>query len=58
MLTLPFPAHVQQPLIQTVVDALRRAPTRVRAPAESGARTTLVIDRLLAAYYSRQRGAR
>ena len=43
------PPHVQQPLIQTVVDELT-GQGRCPSTAASGARTTRVIDRLLAAY--------
>jgi predicted dehydrogenase len=52
-LTLPFPAHVQQPLIQTIVDELTGIGT-CPSTAASGARTTQVMDRLLAAYYDRR----
>ncbi len=45
----PFPPHVQQPLIQTVVDALRGVGT-CPSSGESAARTTRVIDRVLAGY--------
>jgi 1,5-anhydro-D-fructose reductase (1,5-anhydro-D-mannitol-forming) len=51
-LALPFPAHVQQPLIQTIVDELTGRGT-CPSTAASGARTTQVIDRLLATYYGR-----
>ena len=52
-LTLPFPEHVQQPLIQTIVDELTG---RGRCPstAANGARATRVMDRLLSAYYQRK----
>jgi 1,5-anhydro-D-fructose reductase (1,5-anhydro-D-mannitol-forming) len=44
--TIPYPAHVQRPLIQTIVDELNG---RGRCPShgESAARTTWVMDRLL-----------
>jgi predicted dehydrogenase len=48
----PFtpPAHVAQPLIQTVVDELRGRGT-CPSPAASAARTSQVMDRVLAGYY-------
>jgi 1,5-anhydro-D-fructose reductase (1,5-anhydro-D-mannitol-forming) len=50
--TVPHPAHVQQPLIQTIVDELRG---RGRCPStgETGARTSRVMDTLLQSYYER-----
>jgi len=51
-LTLPFPAHVQQPLIQTIVDELTGAGT-CPSTAANGARATRVMHRLLAAYYGK-----
>ena len=51
-LTLPFPAHVQQPLIQTIVDELTGAGT-CPSTAGNGARATQVMHRLLAAYYGK-----
>lgn len=50
---LPFPAHVQQPLIQTIVDALRTGTPSCPSTGESAARTTQVMDALLARYYGR-----
>ena len=50
---LPPPPHVQQPLIQTVVDQLRGRGT-CPSSGESGARTSLVMDQVVAGY--RQRG--
>jgi predicted dehydrogenase len=49
----PFepPAHVQQPLIQTVVDALN-GNGECPSTGESAARTNWVMDQLLEAYYS------
>ncbi len=46
----PYPAHIQQPLIQTVVDALEG---RGSSPSTgtSAARTSWVMDRALAGYY-------
>jgi predicted dehydrogenase len=53
---LPNPPHIQQPLIQTVVDALHG---RGACPSTgvSAARTSQVMDRVLASYYgSRESG--
>jgi 1,5-anhydro-D-fructose reductase (1,5-anhydro-D-mannitol-forming) len=52
-LDIAHPAHVHQPLIQTVVDELLG---RGRCPSDgvSGARTTVVMDRLLAGYRARR----
>jgi 1,5-anhydro-D-fructose reductase (1,5-anhydro-D-mannitol-forming) len=44
--TIPHPPHVQQPLIQTVVDELR-GQGRCPSTGDSGARTTAVMDQLL-----------
>ncbi|MBN1680295.1 MAG: Gfo/Idh/MocA family oxidoreductase [Anaerolineae bacterium] len=44
------PVHVQQPLIQTVVDALTGAGA-CPSTGESAARTSWVMDQLLASYY-------
>jgi 1,5-anhydro-D-fructose reductase (1,5-anhydro-D-mannitol-forming) len=49
---LPFPAHVQQPLIQTIVDELLSGQPSCPSTAESAARTTRVIDTLLATHYT------
>jgi 1,5-anhydro-D-fructose reductase (1,5-anhydro-D-mannitol-forming) len=49
---LPFPAHVQQPLIQTIVDELLTGQPSCPSTAESAARTTRIIDTLLAGYYA------
>lgn len=51
-LDLPFPAHVQQPLIQTIVDELLTGTPTCPSTAESAARTTRVIDTLLAGFYA------
>jgi predicted dehydrogenase len=48
-LPIDNPAHVQQPLIQTIVDELN-GEGQCPSPAESGARTTWVIDEILKAY--------
>lgn len=50
---IPNPLHVQQPLIQTVVDELLGAgvcPSR----GESAARTNCVMDQMLASYYHKE----
>ena len=46
------PAHVQQPLIQTIVDELTGAGP-CASTGESGARTNWVLDQLLAGYRAR-----
>ena len=46
---LPPPPHVQQPLLQTVVDQLRGRGT-CPSSGESGARTSWVLDAAVAAY--------
>ena len=46
----PNPPHVQQPLIQTVVDDLRGSGV-CPSTGESARRTSRVMDRVLAAYY-------
>ncbi len=56
--TFPFdaPAHIAQPLIQTVVDTLLgRGPCP--STGESARRTSVVIDRVLAAYYGGRQDA-
>ena len=50
--TVPHPPHVQQPLIQTIVDALRGRGT-CPSTGESGARASRVMDALLQSYYER-----
>ena len=47
---LPNPPHVQQPLIQSIVDQLRGC-GRCPSTGESAARTSLVMDQVLVAYY-------
>ena len=47
---LPYPAHIAQPLIQTVVDDLLGRGT-CPSTGESARRTTAVMDRVLAGYY-------
>jgi len=48
---IAHPPHVQQPLIQSIVDALQGRGT-CPSTGESGARTTRVMDTLLAPYYA------
>lgn len=47
---LPNPPHIQQPLIQTIVDQLHGR-GRCHSTGESAARTALVMDKVLAGYY-------
>lgn len=51
---IPFPPHVQQPLIQTVVDALN-GKGECPSTGESGARTSRVLDTVLEEYRTRAR---
>jgi predicted dehydrogenase len=53
VLSLRNPPHVHQPLIQTIVDELR-GQGRCPSTGESGARTSLIMDRCLERYYGRQ----
>ncbi len=55
---LPFPTHVQQPLIQTIVDELLSRTQSCPSTGESAARTTRVIDSLLAGVLRRRLGRR
>src|SRR5512136_299975 len=48
---IPHPPHVQQPLIQTVVDHLNGV-GHCPSTGESAARTTRVMDQILASYYA------
>jgi predicted dehydrogenase len=48
--SMPNPPHVQQPLIQAVVDDLNGV-GRCPSTGESAARTTWVMDQILASYY-------
>ena len=50
---IAHPAHVQQPLIQSVVDALRGGAS-CPSTGLSGARTSRVMDALLVPYYQRR----
>ena len=54
---VPHPPHVQQPLIQTIVETLRGT-GRCPSTGESGARTTAVMDRLLESFYEHQKRGR
>jgi predicted dehydrogenase len=49
-LSLPNPPHIQQPLIQTIVDALEGKGT-CPSTGVSAARTSAVMDQVLASYY-------
>jgi 1,5-anhydro-D-fructose reductase (1,5-anhydro-D-mannitol-forming) len=51
---MPFvrPAHVHQPLIQTIVDELN-GKGRCESPGESGARASWVLDECVKGYYTR-----
>jgi 1,5-anhydro-D-fructose reductase (1,5-anhydro-D-mannitol-forming) len=51
---IPVPPHIQQPLIQTVVDALN-GEGECPSTGESGARTTRVMDAILDEYRARSR---
>jgi 1,5-anhydro-D-fructose reductase (1,5-anhydro-D-mannitol-forming) len=48
---IPNPAHIQQPLIQQVVDELRGI-GKCSSTGETALRTTRVMEQLLAGYYS------
>src|SRR5580658_6591423 len=49
---LPNPTHVEQPMIQTVVDELRGVPgAKSPSVGASGLRTQIVMDRVLEQYY-------
>jgi 1,5-anhydro-D-fructose reductase (1,5-anhydro-D-mannitol-forming) len=49
---IPHPPHVQQPLIQTIVDQLRGR-GRAASDGESGLRATAVMDEILSSYRAR-----
>lgn len=49
---IPYPQHVHQPLIQTVVNELNGA-GRCPSTGESGARTNAVMDAILREYYEK-----
>ena len=50
--SIKFPAHVQQPLIQSVVNELNGLTGSCPSTGESAARTTRIIDQILEAYYT------
>ena len=50
-----YPVHIQQPLIQTVVDDLL-GEGKCPSTGESGARTTWVMDQILAGYKAQKEG--
>jgi predicted dehydrogenase len=52
MFTIPHPAHIQQPLIQTIVDELNGTGT-CPSTGESAARTSWVMDECLRGYRER-----
>ncbi|MFS0723391.1 Gfo/Idh/MocA family protein [Paenibacillus sp. 1P07SE] len=47
---IPHPPHVQQPLIQTIVDELRGAGSGCPSDADSAIRTSRIMDELLRPY--------
>jgi hypothetical protein len=47
---LPNPAHIQQPMIQSIVDQLH-GQGQCPSTGASAQRTTLVMDKILADYY-------
>jgi hypothetical protein len=49
---IPHPPHIQQPLIQSVVDELNGVGT-CPSTGETAARTSRVMDQILASYYAR-----
>ncbi len=51
--SIEYPQHIQQPLIQTVVDELTGVGT-CPSTGESAARTTWVLDQMLAGYRNRE----
>ena len=51
--SIEYPPHIQQPLIQTVVDELVGV-GRCPSTGESAARTTWVMDQMLAGYRDRK----
>jgi predicted dehydrogenase len=55
-LQLPNPEHIQQPLVQAVVDALH-GQGESPSTGTSAARTSAVIDRVLVSYYGTREGA-
>jgi predicted dehydrogenase len=55
-LEIPHPVHIQQPLVQAVVDGLQGKGT-VDSTGVSAARTSAVMDRVLSGYYGARDGA-
>jgi 1,5-anhydro-D-fructose reductase (1,5-anhydro-D-mannitol-forming) len=56
-LRIPHPPHVQQPLIQTIVDVLHARPgAHCPSTGESGARTASVMDAMLGSYRASRAG--
>lgn len=49
--SINYPPHIQQPLIQKVVDELNGTDT-CPSTGETGARTTWVMNQMLKTYYS------
>jgi predicted dehydrogenase len=49
--SLPNPPHIQQPLIQTIVDELLGRGGPCPSTGETGARTSWVMDQVLTGYY-------
>jgi 1,5-anhydro-D-fructose reductase (1,5-anhydro-D-mannitol-forming) len=49
--SLPNPPHIQKPLIQTIVGELLGKAGRCPSTGETAARTSLVMDKVLSAYY-------
>ncbi len=47
----PNPEHVQQPLIQSIIDELLGNAAKCPSTGESGMRTSVVMDQVLRAYY-------
>ena len=54
--TLPNPPHIQQPLVQSIVDTLLGRGQCV-STGETAARTSLVMDRVLEGYYGTRGGS-
>lgn len=50
-LKVPHPAHVHQPLVETIVLELSGGPMRAPSRADSALRTSVVIDKILTEYY-------
>ncbi|HEY6729369.1 MAG TPA: Gfo/Idh/MocA family oxidoreductase [Polyangiaceae bacterium] len=50
-LRVPHPAHVHQPLVETIVAELTDGSSRAPSRADSALRTSVIIDKILAEYY-------